>query len=268
MENNNKETRVRSVARALTILKCFNNPPHQLGITEISEMLQLSKGTVHLLVKTLEDQGFVEQVPENKKYRLGSVVYELGMTAIGDLRIPSRARLQQMNYEIVMPCYLAINIGNKAVLIEKAEPVNPFMVVMQIGAILPYHASSMGKILLAFSDPSIRENIIDTYDIQALTPNTITSRELLKSEMEKVLKQDYAVDREETLPGVFCVAVPVRDGNGRVVAALSVVAPSTTLNSENYWKYLPVLKKYSTHITRDMSYVPRLNGITTVGSGS
>ena len=263
MENGSKESRVRSVARALNILKCFNSHPHLLGITEISDRLQLSKGTVHLLIKTLEEQGFVEQVAENKKYRLGSVIYELGMTAVGDLRIPSRARLQQMNYEIAMPCYLAINIGNKAVLIEKAEPVNPFMVVMQIGAILPYHSSSMGKILLAFSDAATQENLIDSFELQALTPNTITGRELLKKELEEVLRQEYALDREETLPGVFCVAVPVRDGNGRVIAALSVVAPSTTLNVENYWKYLPVLQKYATHITRDMSYIPKLDGIST-----
>jgi DNA-binding IclR family transcriptional regulator len=230
-------------------------------------MLKLSKGTVHLLVKTLEDHGFIEQMAGNRKYRLGPVVYELGVTAAGELRIPSRMHLQQMSYEINMPCYLAINIGQKAVLIEKAEPVNPFMVVMQIGAILPYHTSSMGKVLLAYSDPGSREHIINTADLPALTPHTITGRERLRKEMEDVVGQGHALDREETLPGVFCVAVPVWDGHGRVMAALSVVAPSTALNLDNYRQYLPALQKYSTLITRDMSCISRPDSFTSMDPG-
>lgn len=251
----NRESRVRSAARALAILKCFIKPPHQMGITEISEMLSLSKGTVHLLVKTLEDEGFLEQVEETKKYRVGPVAYELGVAALGELRIPSRMYLQRVSHELSMPCYLAIIIGDKAVLIEKAEPVNPFMVVMQIGAVLPFHTSSMGKVLLAYADQEKREQIIGRIDLPALTPNTITGRDQLKKEMEDVVRQGYAVDREETLPGVFCLAVPVSDGQGRVVAALSLVAPSTALNRDNQWQYLPTLQKYSQLITRDMSYM-------------
>lgn len=252
MQNDNKENRVRSVARALAILKCFISPPHQFGITEISETLKLSKGTVHLLVKTLESEGFLEQLEETRKYRAGSMAYELGAAALGELRIPSRIHLQHMSCELNMPCYLAITIGNRAVLIEKAEPVNPFMVVMQIGAILPYHTSSMGKVLLAFSAPDQREQLLDHIDLQALTPNTITNRDLLKKEIEEVGRQGYAIDREETLPGVFCLAVPVEDGERRVIAALSLVAPSTSLNKDNYWQYLPTLQKYSGLITKDM----------------
>lgn len=251
----NRESRVRSAARALAILKCFIKPPHQMGITEISEMLSLSKGTVHLLVKTLEDEGFLEQVEETKKYRVGPVAYELGVAALGELRIPSRMYLQRVSHELSMPCYLAIIIGDKAILIEKAEPVNPFMVVMQIGAVLPFHTSSMGKVLLAYADQEKREQIIGRIDLPALTPNTITGRDQLKKEMEDVVRQGYAVDREETLPGVFCLAVPVSDGQGRVVAALSLVAPSTALNRDNQWQYLPTLQKYSQLITRDMSYM-------------
>ncbi|MCL6611880.1 MAG: IclR family transcriptional regulator [Peptococcaceae bacterium] len=255
MENGTKESRVRSVARALAILKCFIKPPHQYGITELSGMLKLSKGTVHLLVKTLEDEGFLEQVEETRKYRVGPTAYELGAAALGELRIPSRIHLQHLSYELSMPCYLAINIGNKAVLIEKAEPVNPFMVVMQIGAVLPYHTTSMGKILLAYTSAENRDQLINHTDLPALTPNTITSRELLKKEIEEVEKQGYALDREETLPGVFCLAVPVWDGTGRVIAALSLVAPSTALNKDNYWQYLPALKKYSSLITKDMTFM-------------
>jgi len=255
LEKGAKESRVRSVSRALSILKCFIKHPHQYGITEISETLNLSKGTVHLLVKTLEDEGFLEQLEETKKYRVGSMTYELGVAALGELRIPSHIHLQQMSQELSMPCYLAITIGIKAVLIEKAEPVIPFMMVMQIGAILPFHTSSMGKILLAGADADQREELVSTIELQALTPNTITNRDDLKKEIEEVEKQGYALDREETLPGVFCMAVPVKDSNGRVIAALSLVGPSTTLNKDNYWQYLPTLQKYSALITKDMTYM-------------
>lgn len=247
------ESRVRSVARAMAILKCFLKAS-RLGITEISEMLGLSKGTVHLLVKALEDEGFLEQTGRSKKYRLGQVFYELGMGATGsnDLRSAARRHLQQLSGELSMPCYLAIEIGRKAVLIEKAEPVNPFMVVMQIGAILPYHTSSMGKILLAHMDAGERDQIIEAMEMPPLTPNTITNRDLLRKEIEVAAGQGFALDREETLPGVFCLAVPVKDGGGRVVAAMSLVAPSTALNESNHWQYLPAMQKYADLIARDM----------------
>jgi len=247
-----KNSGVRSVARALAILKSFGHPPYSRGITEISKELGLSKGTVHLLIKTMEKEGFLEQIRDSKKYRIGPAVHEIGASCVVDLRLAGRVHLHNLSRELAMSCYLAIVIGGKAVLIEKAESINPFMVVMQVGAALPYHTTSMGKILLAHAEDRVRAGIIDHVDLPALTPNTITDRDGLRKEIDKVRRQGFAVDAEETLPGVFCLAVPVRDATGNVVAALSLVAPSTALNEDNFQEPLQRLKKCASNINRDV----------------
>lgn len=246
--------KVRSVARAVGILKAFLKPPHEWGITELSEQLGLAKGTVHLLVKTLEDEGFLEQVPEGRKYRLGKAVHDLAMVTLGraDVRALARGYLNQLCAELAVPCYLAMRIGGKAVLVEKAEPLLPFMVVLQVGAVLPYHSSALGKVLLAYAPEPEREQILLSLAMPASTRRTITDPEALRVELATVVQQGYALDREETLPGVFCVAVPVWGRDHTVAAALAVAATSATITDRNYHKYLLGLKKYAELISRSL----------------
>lgn len=252
------KNKVRSVTRATGLLKAFSKPPHEWGITELGEHMQLSKGTVHLLVKTLEDEGFLEQVEETRKYRLGSIIYELAMQhTMGniDLRSVARRYLSRMGNELSLPAYLATRIGEKVVLIDKVEPMLPFMVVLQIGAVLPYHSSALGKVILAYADDQKQEKIMGSLNLLATTSNTIKRIEELKTELKRVPQQGYALDREETLHGVYCMAVPIWEQGGSVVAALSVAAPTNKISDNNYNDFLPIMKKYSAYISRRLGYL-------------
>lgn len=250
---------VRSVNRALSILKCFLVPPHEWGITEISNYVQLSKGTVHLLVKSLEEEGFLEQINRTRKYRLGSIVHDLSLAtrvAGGDLRSIAHEFLKQLRYTVSLPCYLSVELGDQVIVIDKVEPTLPFMVIIQVGTALPYHSSAPGKLLLAYAPQERQNAIIHSLSFPTLTPNGITNKAQLKEELLSIVKDGYALDREETLTGLFCIGVPVRNSHGQVVACLSVSALSSSLSKDNYTEFLPPLQDYAERISQKLKVFP------------
>ncbi len=253
----NKLTTVRSVNRALSILKCFLAPPHEFGITEISNCLQLSKGTIHLLAKSLQEEGFLEQVDRTRKYRLGLVVHDLSLAtnvAGSDLRSIAHEFLKQLCYTVSLPCYLAVELGEQVIVIDKVEPALPFMVIIQVGTALPYYSTAPGKLLLAYAPVERQNAILRSLKLSALTPNGITSKVLLREELKRIVRNGYALDQEETLVGLFCIGVPVRNSKGQVVACLTVSAISSSLSESNYTKFLPHLQDYAERISQKLRF--------------
>ncbi len=250
---------VRSAARALGILRAFERPPHAFGITELSEQVGLSKGTVHLLVQTLVSEGYLEQDGLNRKYRLGGSLYRLfsALPSRTDLREIARRQLERLSHATSLSCYLCTMVGNTVVLLEKAEPQQPLMLVLQVGIALPLHSSALAKVLVAYAPEARRQALVSEVAAGGLiefTPNTINRPAALRRHLAEVIARGYALDREESLPGLFCVAVPVRDAAGDVVASLGVAALTTALSEENYAAVLPVLQHHADAISAQLGY--------------
>lgn len=223
---------LRSVSRALDILRAFVPPPHTLGISDLARVLGLSKGTVHLLATTLESEGFLERNSETGKYTLGPAVHLLTAAGQRDIRLAAREPLQKLYVDTSFPAYLAIRLGRRAVIVEKAAPTLSFLPVLDVGTPVPFHSSALGKALLANAPDSDREAVLaelEASGIVATTPKTITSLDALREELAGVVRDGLAYDREESLPGVFCLASPVRDALGDVLGAVSVAAPAASL---------------------------------------
>lgn len=250
---------MRSAARALAILQVFEQPPHTFGITELSERVGVSKGTVHLLVQTLVAAGYLEQDDSSRKYRLGGALYRLfaALPARADLRDIARRELETLCAATSLSCYLCIMVGHTVVLVEKAEPKLPFMLVLQLGITLPLHSSALAKLLLAYA-PAARQQALLAETVAAglpeFTAHTITDPARLRQELAETVARGYALDREESVPGLFCVAVPVRDAGGEVVASLGVAALSTTLSERNYTDFLPLLNRHAGAVSAQLGY--------------
>lgn len=250
---------VRSVTRALGILQVFAQPPHRWGITELAARVGLAKGTVHLLVQTLLAAGYLEQEPASRKYRLGSAALQwlAGMNPGEDLRSVARRHLERLTAATGLPSYLAAMVGEGAVLVEKAEPPLPFLLVLQVGITLPLHSSALAKLLLAHLPPPRQTALLERLaaaGLPAVTPQTITDPGALAQELAAIARQGYALDREESLPGLFCVAVPIRDGSGAVVAALAVGALTHVLSTANYRAVLPQVQACAAAISAQLGY--------------
>lgn len=213
----------RSVERALSILSLFDYQKTEWGISEISRELELSKSTVHGLVKALEKDDFL-QMADNGKYGLGIKVYELGRTYSGNIRLNTAAEpmIKWLGKKYNESVHLAIYAGNKAVFIINNQAGSEGSVFPKAGAEVFAYCTAVGKVLLAFQAEEDIEKYLKNESLISLTSNTIINPDVLRSELKTVKKQRFAVDREEALPGIACVASPIFSVSRQIIAAISV----------------------------------------------
>jgi DNA-binding IclR family transcriptional regulator len=226
---------VQSIERAIAILKAFSVEKEELGVTELSQQLNLPKSTVFRLLASLQREGVVEENPVTRKYRLGVALMTLGGLVLQRLDITQVARpfmraLADATQETVN---LAIRDRDEAVNIAEIPSPQPVKYIGWVGRRIPLHCTSTGKILLAYLPTNERETLI-ACGLPRYTPNTITSPDLLRQELALVREQGYAVCHEEFDMGSNGVAAPIRDHTRGVVAVVSAAGPTFRLSPDRF----------------------------------
>jgi IclR family transcriptional regulator, KDG regulon repressor len=247
---------VQSVNRALDILEFFPTGSETLGITEIADLLKVSKGTAHGLVTTLVRRDFLQQDPATRRYRLGMKIFHLGLflvqhSQLGQAIHPWADMLCERFQEVVNVALLA---GDVALVIQRFEPKVPHLLFPQAGSSLPVHSTAAGKVLLAFSRGEARNHILKTTALIRKTQFTLTNRSLLNKEFQKILRQGFAVDREESLLGVVCIGAPIRDRSGEVVAAVSLSGSKTRVEAKGMKEMVEGVRSTAMKISAAMGY--------------
>jgi IclR family KDG regulon transcriptional repressor len=225
-----RDLTVRVLERALAILDFFRDHP-VAGVTEIARALQLHKSTVHRLLASLERAGYVVQDPQTEQYRLGLKVLDLAQSLLPYLNVQAQAEpvMQRLMAETGETVHLGVLIDFEAVCLESVVSPRPVAITRMAGKRTKAHVSSMGKVLLAFQEPDVIERFLDVKGLPQLTPRTITDPDVFRQHLAVVRRQGYALNDEEEEIGIRCVAAPVFNHRGHVVAALSVAAPSPRL---------------------------------------
>ncbi len=223
-----QKSTVRAVERALDILLCFTDAT-DLGLSEIANRISLHKSTVHRLLSTLESKGFVIRDPETEKYRLGFRVWELSanLTQSDDMAsilLPEMERLRDMLGETVS---LYVRDGNERIRIQAVQSNQPIRRVAPVGARLPLAVGASSKVLVAYADEMVREQILADPD----WPDTV-DRETYRQQLEQIRRQGYATSVEEREAGAAAVSAPIFNRQGKIVAALSVSGPANRLTPE------------------------------------
>lgn len=223
---------VKSLVKALNILELLaDGSQPSYSLTELSRTLHLHVSTVHRLLVNLLRQGFVEQDPLSGAYRLGYRVMRMGLKVLDrvDCRRIAQPLLRRLNEQTQETVHLAILQGDRAVSIEKYSSPQPVGLDPPLGGVLPLHSTGVGKALLAYQDEDFLRRLAESQGLARYTAHTITSLPQLKKELARVREEGYAVDNEEVVEGLRCVAAPVFDHAGRVQAAFSVAGPATRL---------------------------------------
>ncbi|MFC3750380.1 IclR family transcriptional regulator [Paenibacillus sp. GCM10012306] len=228
---------VRAVERALDILLCFTKE-NELGLTEIAGQIGLHKSTVHRLLTTLEEKGFLTRNAATEKYRLGIRVWELSthLPAYDEsaaLLLPAMERLRDRLGETVS---LYLRDGLERVRIQAVQSQQAIRRVAQIGARLPLSVGASSKVLAAYAPPEVLQSLLEGPG----WPDYV-ERDAYKHQLQEVMKLGYATSFEEREPGAAAVAVPVVGRSGTVVAALSVSGPVSRLSEETLLDYAAVL---------------------------
>jgi DNA-binding IclR family transcriptional regulator len=242
---------VQSVDRALLVLEIVARLG-QAGVTEIAAELGVHKSTVSRLVAVLEARGFVEQVSERGPYRLGFAIARLARATTGQLDL---GRLSQdvcdgLANDVAETANLAILDGDRIVNIVEAIGPSEITLRTWVGQSCPAHATSSGKVLLAWAAPARL-----TDPLQSFTPSTIGTVAELERQLAVVRTRGWASVCEELEVGLNAVAAPVRDVNSEVVAALSVSGPSYRLSEEQFEEVAKVTVSAADSISRRLGWV-------------
>lgn len=222
---------IQSVERALDILESFVSAKQELGVTEISKKRSLHKSTVHGILSTLVKRGYIAQAKESGKYSLGIKLFEMGMLVQEgmDLKSAAESVMQSLLEEYGETVHLVVLDQGEVVYIDKKESSQSMRIVSQVGKRLPCHCTGVGKSILAFLPQNELKQIIANNEMIRYTKNTITDKKTLEEELQKIRQQNYAIDNEEILEGLRCIAAPIKDYSKNVVGAVSIAGPSVRL---------------------------------------
>ena len=220
---------VPAVTRALDILELFLAGDGTLSAPEITNRLGLPRTTVHELVSTLAARNYLTPLPEQPgRYRLGVRAYQLGSRYAEQLDLAAEG--QRVARSVADTCdetvHVAILEGADVIYIAKVDSTHAVRMVSAAGRRLPAHCTAVGKMLLASLPADELEELLPAGEqLPALTPDSITSPDVLRPALDEVRARGVAFEHRESNPDVSCVAAPVRDSAARVVAALSISVP-------------------------------------------
>ena len=231
-----------SVDKTFAILEYFTVQQPEWSITELAKELDANKSTVYRFLSDMEKRGIMYQDSNSGKYGLGLKLFELGNrvqinSAFTDITHPSLVKVGESITETV---HIGILKHKQVYYVDKVESPQGLRISTTIGSFSPAHATSLGKILLAFSD---NLNLVIPDKLASYTENTITNREKLEAELKKIKSQGYAVDYEEFEIGLICVAVPIFNKKNEVVASLSAAGPANRFKQNELPNYLKKLKR-------------------------
>ena len=215
---------IQSVARALDILHCFELES-ELGISEISRAMGLSKSTIYGLVNTLTTYGYLEQTSKTSKYKLGLKLFELGNVVQQrmDIRQEARPCCQLLSDKYRTTVHLATHSEGDLIYVDKVTASSgSFVLYSQVGKRAPMYCTGVGKALLAHVSDSYLEEYIFSRPMVKITENTIDTREKLLKELAEVRELGYAKDNEEIELGLRCIAAPIFDSHHQPTFALSM----------------------------------------------
>jgi DNA-binding IclR family transcriptional regulator len=221
-----------SVTRALELLDHFTAERPELSLAEISREVDAHKSSVFRMLTTLEAMGFVEKKVQSGKYRLGLKIFDLagrfwGHHDIRQTAAPFMEELAQATGELI---HLAVLDGLDVVYLEKKGQGQVLTVATRVGGRDPAYTSSMGKVLLSDLPGDKLKQILPRKKLKKLTPNTITEIPQLMKELAEIREQGFALDNEESFPGIRCVGAPIRNAAGKVIAAISVTVPAQRMD--------------------------------------
>ncbi len=249
---------IQSVQRALAILNLFSIANPLLGLTEISNCLGIHKATTQGLVRTLLREGFLEQDPSTKKYKLGLKIYELGVVLAGSLDINEKSagpahRVSLKTHLLIRVCILDGHTGITT--LDIYPRTQPFL-VRQLGVRFPLYCTAMGKALLAYFSPADLEDYLDKVEFFDFTPQTLMNRENLLTEIEEVRQRGYSINREEHLQARAAIGAPIFDAMGNVSASTSMVGEPSRILGEQTESLARMVVSMAAEISRNMGYYP------------
>jgi DNA-binding IclR family transcriptional regulator len=219
-------TMIQSVVRAGRILKALGSEQARLGVTELADRLGLAKATVYGLLRTLEAQQFVEQDLETGKYRLGPALLQLGNSFLDNHELRARSLLwaESLATRVREAVHVGVLYGPSVLIVHHVFRPDDSVQILEVGASIPWHASALGKAIVAYLEPAARRELLQG-SLPRLTGQTLTDPDALGQELGRVARDGYALEHQEAIVGEAGIAAPLFDHRGMPVGAIALAGP-------------------------------------------
>jgi IclR family transcriptional regulator, KDG regulon repressor len=226
-----------SLQRGLAILEALVDSELEVGLSELARTLDMEKSGVYRLLMVLAAAGYVVQDATSKKYRPSSKLVRMGSDVLAriDLRDTCRPFLAQLVERTGYTAHLAAlaeGSWQQVVFLDQAARSSAAILVnLGVGRVAPSHCSATGKVILAYQpeEPWMSSE----GEFPRFTPNTHATRECLRQDLEQIRVRGYAVDNEEYREGLRCLAAPIRNHTGSVIASIGVSGLASSLRAED-----------------------------------
>lgn len=245
---------ITMIERGHMILKKLFETDKSLGVSEISQKLDLPKATTYRILQTLLKDGFVRKNNEDK-YRLGEIFIKYGEKVKDEIDVHSVSKpfIKELALETKEAVNLAVDYEEQALILERAEGERTSLVARLI-ATTPYHCSSSGKIMLSKKSDSYIKKYFQK-NLEKRTINTITEYEEFLKEKQEIDKYEYAVDNEEYEYGLYCIASPIYDENKNMIGAVSLSGPKSRMEYKGIEKLRDKLIKQTARINDEIKKI-------------
>jgi DNA-binding IclR family transcriptional regulator len=255
-----EESYSTAVERALSILEAIAQRDSAMTHSEISRKLEIPKSSVTYLLRALERCGYVQRDRASGAYRMGLKVLSLarGVQVGSDIKDTALPILESVVERCGLTAHLAVLDQGDAVYVEKVDSPGFIKMDTWIGKRMDLHSTGVGKALVAFSSASEVEALIKGRGLKKKTPRTIATHAGFLRELEKVRERGYAIDDEENSLGARCVAAPVFDGFGKVLAAVGLSGTTGQIDKVSVRKTAEIAKEAAREISRRLAQSPGL----------
>jgi DNA-binding IclR family transcriptional regulator len=250
---------IKSLVKTLKLLKLFTPQCNVWTAEDMVATLGFHKSSVQRILATLTEEGFLTKVaPRRSEYRLGPDILFLGNVAEMslDLRSVARPIMLDLVDRAQETCYLCVADRDQCLYVDKVECSQPIRIVNQVGQRNPLHCTGVGKALMSGMSEDAIDRLIATRGLRAHTRNSITHRESLLRELDGIRRDGVAFDNEELNPGVKCVAAPIKNSSGSVVAAISLSGPTQRFTPSAIRRFEKDIKAASLAISRAIGFSP------------
>ena len=224
---------VNSLARGLEVIKVFTRRTPKMTLSEVSRATGMTRATVRRFLLTLVREGYVET--DGKYFHLRPKILELGFSALSSMDIWDVAQpiMNDLSKRLQESCFAAVLDQDSVIYVARATSNQRVSVGINIGSRVPAHCVSTGRVLLAALPQDLLHKYLEAMTLTRFTPNTITSKVQLRGVIDEVRLQGWSIVDQELEVGLRSLSVPIRDGQGKIVAALNVCCPSMRITPED-----------------------------------
>jgi DNA-binding IclR family transcriptional regulator len=246
---------VKSAQRALEIIELLTARGDAMTFTEISEATGLPRASLHGLLRTLVAKRWLN-LGDDRRYSLGIRTWEAGTAYLRGtgLNVSARPRMERLRDALDETVQLAVLEDRDCVYIDKVQGGRVLVLASDVGRRLPAYATGVGKVLLAGLDDRVFEQLFAGAHLERFTEHTISTVAELRRELDRIRARGWATDEEEYSIGVRCVAVPIRDNRGDVIAAMSVSAPAIRFGTKQREAALRMLRDAAAEVSAELGY--------------